>query len=416
MADPGTAVVLAGQDTRSEETLLRDHVRRIERSRQGTYAVHIHISKLHVRYLQPHYLRVATRAFDNLVANFEVMIYMMSNSDMILVCRETPIEDVDEPLYKVRALFSEDPLAMGEEGSLDDRFTTWYDLTLPSDFANFETLAEDLAEEAAEKQRRELSRADGRQAMTGEDLNPSNLADINRRLQSTPIADLIREQPAVLIVPDGQGEVIFREHYVSMGELHDRLAPDVNLFANMWLFLYLTETLDRLVLGVMSRLDFSTMSEAISLNLNISTVLSPGFQTFHDRVRDHSEKVVIELQTVDIFADMDSYFSARDWLRDAGYRVLIDGLSPLSLQFVDPGLFDADFVKIGWSPEFMGDVPKYRMIEMHDIVEHTGFDRVILSRVESDAAVKWGLEIGIQRYQGHYADRIVEAMVLKGIV
>ncbi len=113
---------------------------------------------------------------------------------------------------------------------------------------------------------------------------------------------------------------------------------------------------------------------------------------------------------------MDSYFSARDWLRDAGYRVLIDGLSPLSLQFIDPGLFDADFVKIGWSPEFMGDVPKYRMIEMHDIVEHTGFDRVILSRVESDAAVKWGLEIGIQRYQGRYADRIVEAMVLKGIV
>jgi hypothetical protein len=41
---------------------------------------------------------------------------------------------------------------------------------------------------------------------------------------------------------------------------------------------------------------------------------------------------------------------------------------------------------------------------------------VILSKVESDAAVKWGLEIGIQRYQGHYADCIVEAMVLKGIV
>ena len=156
MADPGTAVVLAGQDTRSEETLLRDHVRRIERSRQGTYAVHIHISKLHVRYLQPHYLRVATRAFDNLVANFEVMIYMMSNSDMILVCRETPIEDVDEPLYKVRALFSEDPLAMGEEGSLDDRFTTWYDLTLPSDFANFETLAEECRDRLVQAQRDQL--------------------------------------------------------------------------------------------------------------------------------------------------------------------------------------------------------------------------------------------------------------------
>jgi hypothetical protein len=81
---------------------------------------------------------------------------------------------------------------MGEEGSLDDRFTTWYDLTLPSDYANFETITQELADEAAEKLRRALSWADGRQAMSGEDLDPSNLADINKRLQSTPIADLVR--------------------------------------------------------------------------------------------------------------------------------------------------------------------------------------------------------------------------------
>jgi hypothetical protein len=90
MADPGTAIVVSSQESRSEENLLLDHVRRIERSRQGTYAVHIHLSKLHVRYLQPHYLPVAARAFDNISANFDVMLYMMSNSDMVLVCRETP--------------------------------------------------------------------------------------------------------------------------------------------------------------------------------------------------------------------------------------------------------------------------------------------------------------------------------------
>jgi hypothetical protein len=37
MADPGTAVVVSGPEKRSEEILLLDHVRRIERSRQGTY-------------------------------------------------------------------------------------------------------------------------------------------------------------------------------------------------------------------------------------------------------------------------------------------------------------------------------------------------------------------------------------------
>ncbi len=416
MADPGNAVVMTGQESRSEESLLLDHVRRIERSRQGTYAIHIHLSQLRARYLQPHYIRVAARAFDSVVANFEVVLYMMSDSDMVLICRETPVEEIEQPIYKVRALFGEDPLTMGEEGSLEDRFSTWYDLTQPSDYATFLTQAEDLVKAAAERLRKASARDGGRRTMSGEALNPTNLVTINRRLQGARSTDLIRDQSAIVIEPGGKGKVLFREHYVSMSDLQRRIAPDVNLFADPWLFQYLTETLDRQVLGVMARQNFGEMKEAISLNLNITTVLSTGFQTFHKAVGDHAEKVVVEMQTIDVFADMDAYCAARKLLRDHGYRVLIDGLSPLSLQFFDPGLLEADFAKISWSPEFLGEVPHSRLVEMRDVVEHTGTESVILARVDSEDAVKWGLELGIRRYQGHYADRIVEAMLVKGII
>ena len=418
MADPGTAVVMSSQESRSEESLLLDHARRVEESRQGTYAVHVHLSKLRSRFQQPHYIRVATRAFDGVAANFEVVLYVMSNSDLVLICHETPLEEIDEPLYKVRALFSGDPLTMGEEGALDDRFTTWYDLSQPSDYETFAAVAEELAEEAAERLRREATLGEGRQAMSGADLDPSNLAAINRRLQGTDIADLVHDQSAIVVEPGGKGEVLFREHYVSMIDLQRRIAPDVNLFADPWLFQYLTETLDRLMLRLMARLDLSQADESISLNLNlnISTVLSPGFQAFHEKMRGQAQKVVIEMQTIDIFADMEAYASARDWLREHGYRVLVDGLNPLSLQFIDPSLLEADFAKVGWSPEFLGDIPQERMVEMRDVVAHTGKEKLILARVDSEDAVKWGLALGIRRYQGHYADRVVEAMAVKGII
>ena len=166
----------------------------------------------------------------------------------------------------------------------------------------------------------------------------------------------------------------------------------------------------------MQKVDFDALDDAISLNLNIGTVLAREFQQFSRVVGDNASKVVIEVQLINIFADLGAFIYARDSLQERGYRVLIDGLNPLSLQFFEPGLLNADFVKIGWGREFLGEVQDTRLGEMRDVVEHTGSDRVILARVDSEEAVKWGLNLGITRYQGHYIDTVVEAMVAKGII
>ena len=405
-----------GQDTPSEESVLVDHVQRIENNRKGIFSVHIHLSQLRSHFRQAHYMRVAGRSFDNLVANHEATLYLLSNSDMALVCRNVRVDEIDVPLYKLRALFSEDPLTFGQEGTLENRFTTWYDLSQSTEFATFLATVRGLAA-AAKKRQRDKKTTDAR-ALGGAAtaLDTSNLSNINKLLQGTRIDDLIRRQSAVVVRPGGAGEVLFREHYVSMIDLQKRIAPEINLFASPWLFQYLTETVDRRVLSVMVRRDFAALKQAISLNLNISTVLSPGFQNFHDVVGSNTKLVVIEMQTIDVFSDMGAYAYARDWLRDHGYRVLIDGLNPLSLQFFDPSVLEADFVKVGWSPDFLGGVPENRMVEMREVVEDVGSESVILARVDSEEAVKWALNLGIQRFQGHYIDRVVTAMIAKGIV
>ena len=59
----------------------------------------------------------------------------------------------------------------------------------------------------------------------------------------------------------------------------------------------------------------------------------------------NTSKVIVELQIQDIFSDMAAFSQARDTLQERGYKTVVDGLSPLSLQFFDPGLLKSDFIK-----------------------------------------------------------------------
>jgi len=120
----------------------------------------------------------------------------------------------------------------------------------------------------------------------------------------------------------------------------------VNLVAGHWLFQYIAETIDARGLEVLMRLDYAAMDYPLSVNLNASSVMSRAFQNFHAVVGEDTDKVIIEIQIIDIFADMAGYALTRDWLHEKGYRVLIDGLNPLTLNFFDPNRLKAEFIKI----------------------------------------------------------------------
>ena len=111
---------------------------------------------------------------------------------------------------------------------------------------------------------------------------------------------------------------------------------------------------------------------------------------------------------MDVFADTKNFGYARDSLQERGYRVLVDGLDPMSLQFFDVSKFAADFVKIGWNQSLQEEDGKSRLEEMKEIILSAGRESVILGRVDTEKAVKWGLGIGVSRFQGFFIDRLAE--------
>jgi hypothetical protein len=416
MADSNDGQVMFDREERKEEELLLTHLRRIGDDRSGYYAVHIHLSRLRAGNRKPHFINIAARTFENFLSSHAANLFRLSNSDFVLVCRDVPLDDVDPTLYKVRALFSEDPLSVGEEGSIDDKFSTWYDLSRDGDYSAFTVAVATVKEEEEKRARERATLQSTGQTMSGEDIDPSRLLAIGQHLREISIADLIRRQTAVVILPDADGELLFREHYITMPGLQKRLSPGVNLFGNPWLFQYLTEILDTRILSEIARQRIWNHPGPISVNLNINTVMGRDFQNFNREAGDFSKKIIIEFQLIDIFSDIKAYKAARDMLKGRGYRVLIDGLNPLSLQFFDPGPLNADFIKVNWSREFLGDIPAERIDDMRNVVEHAGKAGIILARVDSEEAVQWALNLGITRFQGLYIDLLVEQMVKKGII
>ncbi len=410
MADSGYATGGYNEAETSEESLLLSRLKRVEANPAGVYAVHMYLSKLKASNRQPHFIGIAARTFDGLIESFESTVFMLHNSDLILVCRNVPVDDADAAVDKVRALFGEDPLLATEDGAFEDSFSTWYDLSQPDDYSTFVGIANDLAVEAQRSKQERVQEKAKEDREKGEPLGAMNLAAINQKLQGTRVADLIRDQTCLQMGPDGPRDIVFREHFVSMAELKKRIAPEVNLFASPWLFQYLTETLDKRMLAVLANRDIGGMPSPISLNLNVNTILSRDFQNFHKAIGKSASRVVVEMQVLDIFADMNTYGYARDSLQERGYRVLVDGLSPLALQFFDPGQLQSDFVKIAWGPEFEGDTDSTRLAEMREVVASTGKDSVILARVDTEDAIKWGLAMGISRFQGFFIDDMMEKL------
>ncbi len=405
---------VASPDT-LEEKLLLDRINRLE-SGAGYYAVHLHLSDLKSANRKPHFVRLAARNFDALVNQHEAVLFQMKNADQVLLCHNVPVDEAEIPVDKTRALFGEDPLTVIDESGLgEDRLSTWYDLSEENDLRAFIKIVGHLVLEAEEQAKREAAEAAAEQKSVGTPLTAQHLTALSQVLPRVPFDDLIREQWCLHIGAQGPEGVIFREHFISIGDLKKRVAPGVNLFSSIWLFQYLTEALDKTILANMAKRDLSQMVEPISLNLNIGTVLSRDFQNFHRAVGDRAGKVIIEMQVIDIFSDLEAFGVARSMLQQNGYRVLVDGISPVSMQFFDPAVLEADFIKIGWGREFEAeDDDDSKVEDLRRIIRDSGSRSIILSRVDSEAAIQWGLNLGISRFQGFLMDRLIDTIRAQG--
>lgn len=281
-------------------------------------------------------------------------------------------------------------------------FCTWYDLE-----RNYEAFLVDI-----QRMQRLTDAQAGGGELFGEPSHPSmsvsQLAELERVLTSADISSLIRNQ-TVCAIASNKDEVVpvFFEIYVSMRDVAAVLLPNVDVTAQRWLFMHLTETLDRRVLALL-RKDASQMSRAFSLNLNISTILSSDFQRFDELINSNLRgKLVVEMQAVDLFADIGAFMFAREYLRDRGYRICLDGLTHYTFPIMDRERLQVDLLKIHWSDVLDDRENPQGFADLKRVADRSGTARIILSRCDTARAIEVGQQAGVALFQGRIVDKLM---------
>ena len=160
------------------------------------------------------------------------------------------------------------------------------------------------------------------------------------------------------------------------------------------------------LLKMLARADDSDLHASFSINMNVGTLLSPDFLEFDSQLRMGGRgTIVVELHLIDVFSDLAEYTFARDFLREKGYRICLDGVAPASLRFVDRAALGADLIKLTWSEELASDAENGgRLEEFKATVEKSGEARAILCHCNDAAAIRFGQTMGITMYQGRFLD------------
>ena len=404
-----------GSKRAADEAQLADHAHRLTRFPTGWRAVYIHLSNLRAQNRQAHHVRIAAASFEPLIRRFDGRLFRLENNDYVFACKGAEISDIEAIIEKLRFLFSEDPLTIA--GSSDGkRFTTWFDISKETERATFKQLADQLYSRAEdrrskERQSRVMDVGVGSRNQQGKDytgpLTPELLAKLEEALGRMDIRSLIRRQPICAIIAGNDPKLVFNELFIAMAELKRQIMPGVDLFSDRWLFQRLTQSLDKRMMAALPEMK-SDMDKALSVNINVTTLLSNEFLHFDSQLRASSKKaIVFELQTADIFSDMGAFLFARDFVHDRGYRLCLDGLTHFTFPLVNREDLGVDLKKMYWAPDLSDNGQENRREKIRQAVAQAGAGRVILCRCDDEKAIEFGQLLGISLFQGRYIDTLL---------
>ena len=389
------------------EQLLRDYVQRLERSPAGKRAVVINLSRLRPANRGAHRIRIAANTFEALVKQYDGQIFVLQQGDIVFVCKAENAAAADEAVTKVRFLFGDDPLSVqGEEP--EDSFATWYDLGI--DYAKLFAYCDQQCRDE-ERRRKRIAQLTG--TGLGSErmpMDPAGLAELTTVLARADLSNVLRRQPVCAILPNQAPKPLYRELYVSIADLREAVMPKRDIASDRWLFQYLTQLLDKRVLMLLRKADDSALAHSYSLNLNVATLLSQEFLAFDANLRAGARgTIVLEVQKVDIFADLGAYIFARDFVRERGYRICLDGLTRLTLPFIDRSRLGLDLVKVFWTPDIAEGEGSEREREFLEALDRVGKTRIILARCDTEEAISFGQKIGLRIFQGRAVDKLLSA-------
>ncbi|MBR2034207.1 MAG: hypothetical protein IKA03_06020 [Alphaproteobacteria bacterium] len=371
-----------------KERNLLEVLNRIARNRTEYSLLYVSVSKLKPKNRHPSFVKIIARLFDNLVGAAAGNLFVLSNSDFAILGKNITSKTVEDMVHVLRSCLTEDVVLFSQ--NIDDFARVYefpYELNEFYKFIEQVMLQEKIAEPIVTKQPIDVSQIDG----------------VIEHLNNINIAELVKHQSVIKIEADNKFRLMFQEFFVAVKDLSSQYNKNLDLVANKWLFLYLTQMLDKKTISSFLFADIKNWPQRIGLNLNLSSVFSAEFVNFAKNVLKEDQRIVVEVQMTDVLNNLNLYFEARDILHKGEHKILIDGASIEMLRMIDIIRLQPDMIKIFWDPMMEHDINNQNF---KNVIDEFGVDNVILAKCKDAKAIKWGIRYGIRNFQGPYIDAL----------
>lgn len=377
------------------EKYLLETLERITKNRAEYKVLYVNISKLKPKNRHPKFVKIITRLFDDLVFIANGTMFVLENGDFAVLGKNITDKIVNDVLEKLRVGLVSDPIWTSKSSS---EFIQIYE---PEDFDSFYRKIEDMMND--ESSVRDVIH---RRAVEAEQMDA-----IKEHLDMVNLVDVVKHQGVIRLENSSNYRRMFDEYFVAVKDLSQNFDKNIDLVGNKWLFLYLTQTLDKKTMASFVVSDVRNKVGKISLNLNLSTINTSEFINFEQYIKSLGQRIIVEVQPIDVLNNMKMYFYVKEKLHKLGHEVLLDATSLEMLSSINIKALDVDYVKLFWH-DLMDEYSK-QDDEIVNLFEEIGKNKIILAKCLNENAVRWGIKKGIRAFQGPYIDMLEVAMIRK---
>lgn len=201
---------------------------------------------------------------------------------------------------------------------------------------------------------------------------------------------------------DNSWKQLVDETFIGLDDVKTKFFPHIELTNPKHLFLDLCQVLDRSLLETLT-INYDSVSDMnLNLNLSLHTVLGLEFAQFTRRIpRSSRYRIGFEIHCGDLLQDFTQTLNALGTMRQEGYKLSIDGVTPDMLGYFDFAHFDVDYIKINVSKDNAASL-KYQTIRENFFKAPK--EKLIFFHCDSEQALSAGIDLGVTKFQGWLVD------------
>lgn len=327
-------------------------------------------------------------------------VFRFGNHTFILLIKQSRKQYALDALSKIKALFPKDPAVMPK--AANPLFKVFY-LTTEGKFFHREIVSL-LKKISGLKEPSYFHKDDTI------DIDIANLYAVMDVIDNVRINEAIRIRPISAVAEEFEG-IYFHEFYFSDAAVSKKMNPNVDLRAEKWLHSYLSFSLENKLMDAVQSTHTPIVPALVMLPLSLETLFKDSFDIFNFALKSKGLGLIVGLGIYDILSNPVLYNQAKGLLRANRHKIMLNGVTSDSLNYIDISAMEADFVKLIWSDK----LPDYKKA-IQDAMSSIGSDKFVLSASDTQDIVQWGSSLGIKFFQGDYIDSLVGSYITKSCV